>query len=454
MAWTIRAVLFDAPSVAGDVLVAVVLDGANEVILGVSTSGEQLWERPIASRSAAPFRSTWLLHEGLLYVIEDDPAPPFDSFLVAVSPESGEELARSGPISFGPAVSICSLDGETDVVCTVSDLEYLVFEPTTLAVTYEQELSGDSSGRYLALALGDDPEEQLNVYRDRFEYLRDGASLWSTSITDALENPSLASDGACCIYAFELPVDLRDPAFGLNTVTNIVFGSLSGPEQITTEDQSLFQYSLTGVTVGLDRDSGGRRWLRPGNRTSCGAWFTGPTSENGLIDDNVPLACVVEGSGTFVAGEPDEITLNARTTFLRFNPADGQSLWEIDLGDVAGLRADRLNQTPAQAVDPAEILVETASGVLVVNIETGATRQPAEAEVFLCQSRSLLRNTTRSAGGFLTFPCGADFEPIASDDMRSIPEEFLGQGVRLGDVVVYATDGGLIAYKSPNSAQG
>jgi acyl carrier protein len=137
-------------------------------------------------------------------------------------------------------------------------------------------------------------------------------------------------------------------------------------------------------------------------------------------------------------------------TMEGFDVATGNTTWSVPLGPAQSFVQQGRNVT---AVNDVEVLVQTATGPLLVDLSDGSTRRPTATEAFWCseggffeyrESRRLTSGETRNTWrrGDLLFTCAPDGSPSPSTP-AFLPESL---GATVDGRTVIAQGNGLVAY--------
>lgn len=276
---------------------------------------------------------------------------------------------------------------------------------------------------------------------DTVGVLRDGSLRWSAPVADLLGAPSSSK--------VSWLIGNRP-----GTPRLIYFSATVAWEFDNTTGYPTLDLATNQVTVGVNAETGTVLWREPGTRTNCRG-LLGDIERMSTPGSPYPaLRCRYAGQLTSSPpGGRDELAVptNLSVTLERVDLSTGKAIWSVPLGAQASLAVD----TPGLAMihlDDHRILLTGQ----VVDLDTGAVRQPATDETFWCPARQTFRQsiaaqtrggprTDRTAGG-AAYQCDADANPAAGPP-TTVPlavSTATDDGLRL-----VSTPAGVIAYRVP-----
>ena len=208
----------------------------------------------------------------------------------------------------------------------------------------------------------------------------DGASAWTKRATEMFST-ALPQPRQVWIW------NPRGSDYAFITAVGSGIGGVS-PTLDLTKDIATNAYSL---------GDGSTRWKREGAWLGCGGDpFVDPSSES---DDGVTeeYICQYTGSGGRCEQSqrrvPDDST-NLTVQLERIDPATGEVRWSSALGDAKTLAGDTSGTMGSALLDDDHLFEPNSAGGLVVDLETGETRQPLVEESFWCQAEAHFRSPT------------------------------------------------------------
>lgn len=203
-------------------------------------------------------------------------------------------------------------------------------------------------------------------------------------------------------------------------------------------------------TVAIDTATGWAAWQADGTAFTC---EYAVALERTVADDRSelwPVRCRYRGTAHYdrATGAATYDGLDVRVE--GFDVATGRTTWSVPLGAAEAFMAE---DTGTTKVSDTEVLVQAASGPLIVDVARGSTRRPAKDELFWCgknglfhyrESQQYADGATSDAwrGGTLLEACGADGS-AASGTPRHLPRSL---GATVGNRSVVAEADVLVAY--------
>jgi hypothetical protein len=138
-----------------------------------------------------------------------------------------------------------------------------------------------------------------------------------------------------------------------------------------------------------------------------------------------------------------------------FDVRTGATTWSLALGPAEAFMDEDIDAT---AVSDSEVLVQGATGPVIVDLGRGSTRTPGKGEAFWCttnvifdyrEPRHLPNGATSNSrrGETRLDPCAADGSPTTAVPVHLAK----ALGATVGDRTVVATSRGLVAYDRARS---
>jgi outer membrane protein assembly factor BamB len=360
-----------------------------------------------------------------------DAAANLAARLVVASPDTGADLLVSGPFRYvsrprqcddGKDICLSSADNGAPPVSKRFSVEAGGPVPDTDAAPAGSRSVGDG-----LLDLGQRQPEILAGFRD-------GKVQWRSPLTSYF-SPGHSTDKG---WYFE-----RYAPGALDV------GSVG--RAADQEDGATVVFDLSKEqTVAIDAATGSLAWREDGTRFACdGKIALSRTVADGRSEP-WPVRCRYRGLAHYKRPTEGVFYEGLDVTVEGFDVTTGKTTWSVLLGAAEAFLRD---DARAIAVSDTEVLVQAATGGVVVDVATGVTRPPHAGEVFLCgkgvifqyrEARLLPDGKTANTwrGGTLLSPCVSDGSP-ATAAPRQVARSI---GATVGDRTVVADAGGLVAY--------
>ncbi len=215
--------------------------------------------------------------------------------------------------------------------------------------------------------------------------------------------------------------------------------------------------------VALDDATGAVAWTDEGSTPACVDRLAVPRA---LLAPAAPagpsLRCRSTGRAQFARDVEDEATFTDLDVVLEhFDPATGETDWELDLGarpslplrnrgvDLRGVGAVAGPRTSVLPVDGTPTLVDLVDGTTSAPDPDAVLACLTPAATFAHPDPWITGGTatvTERYGDHLVVPCGPDLEPVDA----GLPPDVVGAvGVEAGDVTLVALEDRLVGYRTP-----
>lgn len=444
-AWTADLDVIGQPSVRDGV--AVVLARAREDELDVvavdAATGEQLWDRPWSPGGVptgfgmSPTVTAGSDDEPVVVLSEPpgdlstESAQRFEERVVAVDLRTGEERSSTDPMTLSTPVAACSdgADACLDVFGADSGRRMDVRTGELGDDTDGPPADARSIGGAGLYSTSDRPGEKIGVRVD-------GETVWERPVEDVV-GPGTTSDtgwtfeeadGLFVGWLRAVPAEVRE---------------LAAAEAPYTVDASL------NVMVAFEADTGERLWSVDKADHDCLGDSVTPA-------DTLPrLRCVYAGTVTYAGGDGEvESTEDVAVSVEGFDPRTGEARWTEEMSPEA---ADALvrGELEIPVRDGQSVVVPTPDGRLLVDVESGDSRELDAESVFACEGETVEleyatpwvnagQSLTSRFGGRLLSPCDAAGEETDSFSVAAVRDagQDAGDGRR-----VLAVEGGLQGFE-------
>jgi hypothetical protein len=423
------------PVAAGDTLVVYGTENRDLYLYGLSAAdGTVRWRH-----SASPSRTlsgTYLdpsvIDQRVVY-FRPDPSGTLMARLVVAAPDSGNDLLVSEPALFVSHPGHCA-DGK-DVCVSVTDA------------------GGNHVSRRFSVDAGrsvPDPapappqsrfvgEELLDLGQRQPEMLagfHQGTTRWRAPLSRYFSAGYSTDNG----WDFQL---YKTDQLHVGSVLHL-------PDQ---DDSAAVVIDLAKAqTVGIEATTGVAAWRADGASFSCNSKIELERKVAEGRWEQWPVRCRVRGILRYDRAT-GTITYDGLDVVLEgFEVPTGRTLWSVALGAAEAFMVE--GRRPPVASD-SEVLVQAASGPLIVDLGTGRTRSPAAGDAFWCETeagfdyrepRITGESTGRWRGGTLLSACTADGSPtgtVPGYAGRSI-------GATVGERTALSTAKGVVAYDHRN----
>jgi hypothetical protein len=203
-------------------------------------------------------------------------------------------------------------------------------------------------------------------------------------------------------------------------------------------------------TAALRVGDGSPVWRSEGTSFLCNSRVKLRRKVTGGESEPWPVRCRMRGMASYERATGKATFAALDITMEGFDVATGSTTWSVPLGAAEVFMEEHRNAT---AVSEVEVLVQSATGPLIIDLSDGATRRPAATEAFWCseggffeyrEARQLTSGETVNTWrrGDLIYSCTPDGSPSPSTPTSLAPS--LGASVD-GRTVIARADG-LFAY--------
>lgn len=420
------------PVAVGDMVVTYGTVGKDLLLLGVPvTEGGIRWRQaasPSQTTSGVPLTPE-VIDQRVVY-FRPDRIAPLAARLVVASAQTGADLLVSEPLTFASPPSGCA-DGK-DICVRVYDRD------GTVSRRFSVEAGGPipdhgaipPGSRFVGteiLDLGQRGPEVLAGFQG-------GAVRWRSPLSRHFSEGYTTDDG----WSFEL---YRGP--GLHV------GSVGHPSDRSGPLANVRDWSKV-ETAAIRAGDGSPAWRAEGTSFGCDRRVQ---LQRKVADDRWeawPVRCRLRGTGQYERATGAATFEGLDVTMEGFDVATGTTTWSVPLGAATTFMEDGRRAT---AVTDVEVLVQSGTGPLVIDVSDGSSRRPAIGEAFWCgkdhifeyrEARQLRAGGTANTwrGGVLLYRCGADGSPTTATPATLAPS--LGATVE-GRTVIAQGDG-LVAY--------
>nr|BFE74453.1 hypothetical protein GCM10020092_077540 [Actinoplanes digitatis] len=329
-------------------------------------------------------------------------------------------MASTGPLLFGSPPEQCP---DSDDVCTLSRTGY--------DKPYQTHRLNVATGRYVAEKTGLPPRARRIGTAGLVDFgqrdpeiiglVRKGKLRWRTPLRDAFPAEGFSTDNG---WNWQLFPDEK-------VYAGSVYGKRTGSYGKTDVVVSL----EAAATAGLSEENGALLWTDAGSDISC----TGKKA---------PTRCRSKGTLT-ISPKLDRTFTGLDVTVEGFDVRTGRTTWSVPVGAAEGLVGAK---TAAPTAGDTEIIVRTASGPLLLDVNTGRQRAPGADEIFWCGTRLDFeyREPYFSKGvaiyqraGERAVTCNAAGDPVAGSPTVAATT---ATGAHVGPYAVVATETGFVGY--------
>jgi hypothetical protein len=421
------------PVLAGGTLVVYGTQDQDLYLYGVSPAdGAILWKRAATpSRTLQGTALTPEVLDGHVVYFRPDAKGVLMARLVVALPDTGNDLLVSDPMFFASHPSHCA-DGADICVRAYGPGRPLASQRFSVQAhgPVADAMPPPPDSRFLG-------EDLLDVGTRAPEMLagfHDGATRWRAPLSRYFPAGYTSDHG----WYFELFKTEQLHVGGVASSRARTEGS------VTTVDLSMVQ------TVGIEATTGVLAWKAEGASMGCDAKIQ---LDRKVAEDRWepwPVRCRYRGTLRYDSASGAVTYEGLDVTLEGFEVPTGKTLWSVPLGAAEAFMKE--DHEPPAAGD-SEVLVQSASGPLIVDLSTGAARPPVPDRAFWCESTAQFdyhepRNpgevTSQWRGGTMLDPCGPDGSPT-----DTVPAHASRSVARVGQRTVVATSQGLVAYDHP-----
>lgn len=420
------------PVAVGDMVVSYGTVGKDLLLFGVPVKeGGIRWRQaatPSHTTSGIPL--TPAVIDGRVAYLRPDRIAPLAARLVVASPQTGADLLVSVPLPFESQPSECA-EGK-DVCARVQD-------------------GDDSVSRRFSVESGGQVPDPSALSR--------GSRWLGTDLIDpGQRGPELLAGFQGGVVRWRSPLSLHFSEgfstddgwdFELYRSAGLHVGTVGSPSDRSGPVANVRDWSKV-ETAGIRTADGSSAWRSQGTSFSCNQRIElrrpAPAGET----EAWPVRCRLRGIGRYERSTGIATFEGLDVTVEGFDVVTGTTTWSVPLGAAEGfMKEDR----KATAVTEVEVLVQSGTGPLIIDLSNGSTRRPALGQAFWCatlnvfeyrEARQLRSGGTANTwrGGVLLERCGADGSPTTAMP-TSLPASL---GATVDGRTVIAQADGLVAY--------
>lgn len=433
-AWRVGGVTpIGQPVALGDMVVTYVTEGKDLLLLGLPVREGGIRWRQAASPSHAlsGIAVTPSVIDGRVAYFRPDRIAPLAARLVVASAQTGADLLVSDPMSFASHPSQCE-DGKD--VCVTVFAQGNRRESRRFSVVAGGPVPDAGAVPPGARFLGADlldvdprPVETLAGFKD-------GIVRWRAPLSRHF-SPGYSSD--------------QGWHFQLYKSAGLHVGSVGYPSDQSGPSANVRDWSKVQIAA-IRASDGSPAWRSEGTSFLCNARVKLRRKVDGGESELWPVRCRMRGKASYERATGVATFEGLDVTMEGFDVATGNTTWSVPLGAASVFMEEHRNAT---AVSDVEVLVQSATGPLIVDLSDGATRRPAPAEAFWCSKGGFFEyreakqfksgetsNTWRR--GDLIYSCGPDGSPSPATPALLPPS----LGATVDGRTVIAQENGLIAY--------
>ncbi|MGH9280934.1 MAG: hypothetical protein ACRD12_22945 [Acidimicrobiales bacterium] len=433
-AWRLTAISpIGQPEAAGDVVVVYGPVNQDLYLYGVSVADGTIRWRQLASPSLVVpgIPVTPAVLDGRVAYFRPDPVEPLSARLVVASPDTGADVMVSQPFRFRSRPGRCS-DGKD--ICLMATGGTRGERPLRFSVEAGGLVPDPGAPPIDSRRVG---HELLDLGGRQPEILagfKDGAVRWQTPLSTYFP-PEYSTDYGWRFVPF--------------AEAGAHVGSVGRPAD--HNDASAVVFDLSNQrTVAIRDTDGAPVWQSAGTSVLCDSKIEAYREVADKRLEPWPVRCRYQGTRRYDKATKTTSYQGLAVTIEGFDVATGQTTWSHSLGAAEQLMPAEVNATTV--TDP-EVLVPSATGPVIIRLDTGATRTPAGGEAFWCAKtgrftfrESIVFSDGRSSnswrGGTLLRACAADGSPTTATPRRIARS----LGATVADRAVVATERGLVAY--------
>ncbi|HJV09072.1 MAG TPA: hypothetical protein VJ653_05300, partial [Acidimicrobiales bacterium] len=350
--------------------------------------------------------------------------------LVLATPETGADLYVSAPQYFYSHPGTCT-DGKDVCVAVGAGDRILSHRFVMGSAAPVPEAGGPPPDSRLVgdklIDLGQRAPELLAGF--------DGGSIrWRSPLSRHFSDGYSTDEG----WIFELY-----PSEGLHV------GSVGHPSDRSGPVANVRDWSVV-ETAAIRAADGSSAWRAPGTSFVCDARIQVRRKEADGSSHVWPVRCRFRGTGRYERATGLATFEGLDVTVEGFDVATGTTTWSVPLGPATVFMEDSRRPT---AVTDVEVLVQGATGPVIIDVSNGATRQPALGETFWCgtnhffeyrEGKKLRDGITLNEwrGGTILNRCGAEGSPATATPASIAPS----LGATVGGRTVVAEGDALVAY--------
>jgi hypothetical protein len=356
------------PGAVDGVAVGAIAEDRNLFVVAFNPSnGAELWRKPASPGEVVPGIQVGPRRVGnkVAYFRPAAQGGLYASLVVADA-HTGADVAVSAPLLFGSPPVACA--DHVDV-CTLSRTgPGDGYSAHRLRVATGEYLAEDSGLPPGARLIGQDGLVEFGTRNpETFGLVRDGKLRWRTPLSQAFP-AGFSTDNGWVWYRF--------PA--QRVYAGSVFGRSDGPLRgVRTRD-----LAATAASAGLSEGTGTVLWRDPGSAVGCSGTLAVAANPDDPDSPVVPVRCRATGTITVQPGGSPSFT-GLDVTIEGFDVTTGTTTWSIPVGAAETLAG--ANTNPAVA-GTTQVLIQTGTGPLVVDLASGAHHSPATGAVFWCRS--------------------------------------------------------------------
>lgn len=430
-AWRISSITpIGQPVAAGETVVVYGTEDQDLYLYSVAVAdGAIRWRQPASpSAVASGIPTTPRVIDGLAAYFRPDPSANLAARLVVASPETGSERLVSEPMLFRSQPAHCS-DGKDICVLTFDGGRSRRFSVDAGGPVPDRG-SPPAGSRFVGADLLDLGERQPEVLAG----FQDGTVRWRSPLTSHFSAGYSTDKGW---------------HFVLYKSAGLHVGSVGHPAD--RDDSSTVVTDLSKVqTAAIDAATGSSAWRSDGTDFTCN---TAVVLERAVADDRSepwPVRCRYKGFVRYDRATRATTYEGLDVTVEGFDVPTGKTTWSVPLGPAEAFMDEETDATP---VGDSEVLLQGATGSLIVDLGSGATRLPGKGETFWCATNVIFeyretsyltdgRTSNSWRGETLLDPCTADRSPTTA-----VPRHLARSlGATVGERTVVATGRGLVAY--------
>jgi hypothetical protein len=443
------------PVLAGDgvAVVQTVEDEDLDLVAVDTATGEELWRRtttPGTEAPATPVRPRLIPQGG------DDPVLVYARFggegeagsasVTIVRPDlrTGEDEWVTEPLDVTSGPEPCA-DGSRGTLCVTTTDDSATYHRIVVDVGTGAAERVPPPAADVRRSMDGGELTDLRVNGDEtIALLDDGRVVW-TALVDDVIGPRVTAQFRGW-WAHDIDAGL-------------FVGTLGRFERVDQEvDLTTFRM------VALDDATGAVAWTDDGSTPACVDRLAVPRARLAPATPAGPsLRCRPTGTAVFPRDVEGEVRFTDLGVVLEhFDPATGETDWELDLGARPSLplrnRGVDLRGVGAVAGPRTSVLPVDGTPTLV-DLVDGTTSAPDPDAVLACLTPAATFShpdswyadrgvavPTERYGGHLVVPCGPDLEPV---DAGLPPDVVAAVGLETGDVTLVALEDRLVGYRTP-----
>jgi hypothetical protein len=421
--WVRDAKPVGQPLAIGGVAVGEVVENRNLFVVGIDpVTGNELWRTSASPGEVVPGVAVTPVRAGdRVAFFRRDPVGNLYARLVVADARTGDAVASTGSLLFGSPPEECP---DSDDVCALSRTGY--------DKPYQTHRLKISTGRYVAEQTGLPPRARRIGTAGLVDFgqrdpeiiglVRQGKLRWRTPLRDAFPAAGFSTDNG---WNWQLYPNEK-----------VYAGSVHGKRTGTYGKTDVVISLAAAATAGLSEENGAVLWSDAGSSVTC----TGKTA---------PARC--RSKGTLIISPKLERTFTGLdVTVEGFDVRTGRTTWSVPVGAAEGLVGA---ETAAPNAGATEIIVRTAAGPVLLDLNTGKQRTPATDEIFWCETHLDFeyREPYFGKGGVPTYQragnravtCNAVGDPANGSPTVAATT---ATGAHVGPYAVVATEAGFVGY--------